>query len=173
MIETERLILRRWRAADRAPFVALHEDPEVAYWLGGPKFLSGVGDVVDRCNEQIDARGFGRFAVERRADGVLLGAVGVVPIYPGLPIEGFEIGWRLARPAWSQGFATEAAGAAAAHAFAHGLDEIISFTTAGNLRSQAVMARIGMVRDPGRDWDHPAIEEGDPLRRHLVWVLRR
>ena len=172
MIQTERLILRRWREEDRAPFVALHEDPEVAYWLGGPKFVARMGEAIDRYNAQIDAHGFGKFAVERREDGVLLGAVGVSPVFPGLPIVGFEIGWRLAKSAWGHGYASEAAKAALAGAFAQDLVEIISFTTEANLRSQAVMDRIGMVRDPGRDWDHPALEEGDPLRRHLVWSLR-
>ncbi len=172
MIQTERLILRRWREEDRAPFVALHEDPEVAYWLGGPKLVAGMGEAIDRYNAQIDAHGFGKFALERREDGALLGAVGVSPVFQGLPIEGFEVGWRLTRSAWGEGYASEAARAAIADAFAHELDEIISFTTQANRRSQAVMGRIGMVRDPGRDWDHPALEEGDPLRRHLVWSLR-
>ncbi len=172
MIQTERLILRRWREQDRAPFVALHQDPEVAYWLGGPKFLSGIGEAIDRYNAQIDSEGFGKFAVERREDGALLGAVGVSPVFASLPIEGFEVGWRLARSAWGHGYASEASRAAITAAFGRGLEEIISFTTADNLRSQAVMARIGMARNPDRDWDHPALEEGHPLRRHLVWSLR-
>jgi RimJ/RimL family protein N-acetyltransferase len=173
MIRTPRLMLRRWRDEDRAPFAALHEDPEVAYWLGGPRFVARAADAIDRYNAGIDARGFGKFALERREDGALLGAVGVTPVYPALPVEGFEIGWRLARWAWGQGYATEAAQAAMAHGFKRGLDEIVAFTTPTNLRSQAVMARIGMRRDAGRDFDHPEIEEGDPLRRHLVFAARR
>jgi RimJ/RimL family protein N-acetyltransferase len=172
MIDTPRLTLRRWRDEDRAPFAALHEDPEVAYWLGGPRFVARAAEAIDRYNAGIDERGFGKFAIERREDGVLLGAVGVMRVSPVLPIEGFEIGWRLARWAWGQGYATEAAQAALADGFQHGLDEIIAFTTPTNVRSKAVMQRIGMRRDAGRDFDHPEIEAGDPLRRHLVWTAR-
>lgn len=171
MIRTPRLILRRWLPQDLAPFTAMHEDPEVAYWLGGPAFLSDLGSSIARYNQAIDARGFGKFAVERLEDGALIGAVGVMPAPADLPIGGFELGWRLARPAWGQGYASEAAQAAMRDAFAHGLEEIVSFTAEGNLRSQAVMTRVGMARDPSRDFDHPRIAPGDPLRRHVVWAV--
>lgn len=172
MIETQRLVLRRWREEDRAPFAAMHNNPEVAYWLGGPQFVAHAAEALGRYNQAIDEFGFGKFALERRADGLLLGAVGVMPMPPSLPIEGFEIGWRLARWAWGEGYATEAAQAAVADGFRRGLDEIIAFTTSTNLRSQAVMARLGMVHDPARDFDHPEIEEHDPLRPHVVYVAR-
>ena len=85
-----------------------------------------------------------------------------------------EIGWRLARPAWGHGYATEAARAAAAFAFGTlGLDELVSFTTAGNERSRAVMRRLGMTHDPADDFDHPALAAGDPLRRHVLYRLPR
>ena len=85
-----------------------------------------------------------------------------------------EIGWRLARAAWGHGYATEAARAAAAFAFGTlGLDELVSFTTAGNERSRAVMRRLGMTHDPADDFDHPALAAGDPLRRHVLYRLPR
>ena len=173
MIRTRRLLLRRWTQEDRAPFQALNEDPDVAYWLGGPRFTAWAGEALGRYNQLIDERGFGKFAVERLEDRTLIGAVGVSPVPPRLPIEGFEIGWVLARSAWGQGYASEAASAALAHAFDRGLEEIVSFTAPTNLRSQSVMERIGMVRDPARDFSHPELEPGHPLRRHLVHVARR
>jgi RimJ/RimL family protein N-acetyltransferase len=174
VIETQRLILRRWRDADRAPFAAMHEDREVAYWLGGPAFASKVAVFTDRYNAGIDSRGFGLMAIERREDGALLGCAGVVPItQAGLPVGGFEAEWRLARWAWGSGYASEAARACLVDAFGRDLQEIISFTAETNVRSMAVMERIGMVRDPARDFDHPALEEGHPLRRHLVYAARR
>jgi len=173
MIETARLILRRWREADRAPFAAINADPEVAYWLGGPRFASRADAAVDRYNQAIDTRGFGRFAVERRDDGELIGAVGVMPAGPG-ESAGCDLGWRLARSDWGQGYATEAARAAIIDAIQReGIDEITAHTSATNLRSIALMERLGMIRDASRDFDHPELVEDDPLRRQVVYFIRR
>lgn len=173
MIDTERLILRRWREADRAPFAAINADPEVAYWLGGPRLASRADLAVDRYNQSIDAHGFGRFAVERRDDGELIGAVGVMPAGPGEPA-GFDLGWRLARSAWGKGYAAEAARVAIVDAIARdGIAEITAHTAASNLRSIALMERLGMIRDASRDFDHPELAEDDPLRRQVVCFVRR
>ena len=84
-----------------------------------------------------------------------------------------EVGWRLAGPAWGRGYATEAARAALEFGFDRaGLEEIVSFTSAGNRRSRAVMERIGMSHDPDDDFDHPGIEPGHPLRRHVLYRVR-
>jgi RimJ/RimL family protein N-acetyltransferase len=172
VIRTQRLLLRRWTDADLEPLAAINSDPELAYWLGGPQF-AGHPAQVQRYNEVIDRHGFGRFAVERLEDGALLGAVGLMPIFAGLPVSGFEIGWRIARPQWGRGYASEAAGAALDHAFARGLEEILAFTAETNVRSRRVMDRLALVREPGRDFDHPALGEDDPLRRHIVYAARR
>ncbi|MGP3930870.1 GNAT family N-acetyltransferase [Nonomuraea sp. KM88] len=85
-----------------------------------------------------------------------------------------EIGRRQARPAWGHGYATEAARRAAAYAFAEaGLDVIISMTAVRNARSRAVMERLGMTRDPAEDVDHPRVPGNSPLRRHVLYRLRR
>jgi len=172
MIETERLVLRAWSQSDVAPYAAINADPQVAYWLGGPGFAADPGQ-LERYNASIDRHGFGRFAVERRDDGALLGAVGPMPIGPGLPVSGFEIGWRIVRSAWGQGYATEAACAAMDQAFARGVEELLAFTAETNVRSQAVMAKLGLARDASRDFDHPGLADGDPLRRHIVYARRR
>jgi ribosomal-protein-alanine N-acetyltransferase len=172
VIETERLLLRRWRDEDDEPFAAINSDPEIAYWLGGPAFAANPAQ-VERYNASIDEHGFGRFAVERLGDGALIGAVGPMPIFAGLPVSGFEIGWRIVRSAWGKGYATEAARAAMDRAFSLGVEEMLAFTAESNVRSQAVMGHLGLVRDASRDFDHPKLEEGDPLRRHTVYALTR
>ena len=93
-----------------------------------------------------------------------------VPRHP-LPFQPcVEVGWRLARGAWGHGFATEAAREALRVGFDElGLAEVVSFTTVTNMRSRAVMERLGMVRDPAEDFDHPALAEGEPLRRHVLY----
>ena len=91
------------------------------------------------------------------------------------PLDGaVEVGWRLAREHWGQGYATEAARAWLAHGFgAMDVPEIVAFTAPANARSQAVMRRLGMRHDPARDFEHPALPEGHPLRPHLVYAIGR
>lgn len=175
MIETERLVLRQWRERDRAPYAALNADPEVMQHFPSLLTRAESDAAIDRTIASIDQHGWGNFAVERRADGALLGHIGIRPTEPELPFVGApEVGWRLARHAWGQGYASEGARAVLAHGFgALALPEIVSFTVVENLASQAVMRRIGMARDCARDFDHPALPKGHRLERHLVWAIQR
>ncbi len=175
MIETERLILRRWRESDREPYGAMSADPAVMDWLGGTRPRGESAAQIDHFEARIEQHEHGVLALERKADGEFLGfaALAVTDCPPPVP-QGVEVGWRLARHAWGFGYATEAARALLVHGFEHlGLDEIVSFTAATNLRSQAVMRRIGLERRPDLDFDHPAFAEGHPLRAHVVFAARR
>ena len=173
MIETERLILRRWRAKDREPYEAMTSDPEVMDWLGGTLTGEETQARVDRIEAHFDRWGYGRFALERKADGAFLGYCGIAHVFEGLPVTGVEIGWGLARHAWGQGYVSEAARAATSEGLARwALPEVLAFTADTNLRSQAVMVRSGFTRDPSRDFDHPILPVGHPLSRHLVFFAR-
>jgi RimJ/RimL family protein N-acetyltransferase len=98
-----------------------------------------------------------------------LGFTGLDPVDDGMPFIGVEVGWRLARSAWGHGYATEAAIVALEYGFAAvGLPEILAITTKTNLRSQAVMRRIGMTYDPAEDFEDPDVEDG-PLRRAVLY----
>jgi RimJ/RimL family protein N-acetyltransferase len=132
-------------------------------------------ELVDRIEAGFESRGFGIWAVEAREGGELLGFTGLaVPSFEAPFMPAVEVGWRLARPAWGHGYATEGARAALEFGFGEaGLEEIVSLTTLGNLRSWAVMERLGMRRDPADDFEHPALAEGDPLRRHVLYRLRK
>jgi RimJ/RimL family protein N-acetyltransferase len=157
VIETERLILRQWTDADRSPLAAILADPEVAHDWPAPLTPAQSSDRLARYAAHIARLGFGKFAVERRADGALLGYVGVAEIFPELPVyPGLEIGWRLAREAWGAGFAAEAARASLAHVFSRTeAREVIAFTAPTNDRSLAVMRRLGLRRDAARDFRYP------------------
>jgi RimJ/RimL family protein N-acetyltransferase len=174
-IQTERLILRGWRVADLVPFAAMNADPEVMEHF--PSLLSRE-DSDAFVGRQVDgwaANGFGLWVVERSADGAFLGFTGLArPRFDAPFMPAVEVGWRFARAAWGQGYATEAARAAVAHGFeVVGLDQIVSFTSPANVRSWRVMERIGMAHDAADDFDHPRLPEGHPLRRHLLYRLRR
>lgn len=172
MIETGRLVLRPFTDADREPFAAINADPRVGEWLGGPIDRAASDATIASSNAQIAEHGHGFWAAERKADGRLIGMIGVRRMAPELPpAPAFEAGWRLAPDAWGQGFCAEGAAAALAWAFEH-LDarEVIAITAVGNQRSRAVMRRIGMTEQPWREFDHPALTAGHPLRRHVVYA---
>ena len=170
-LRTPRLLLRPWRDADLTAFAALNADPEVRRWFPGTLTRAESDAQAARYQEEIAAHGFGFWAVEVPGAAPFIGFVGLhraafaAPFTPAV-----EAGWRLARAHWGQGFATEAARAALAHGFGPlGLAEVVAFTVPGNLASRRVMDRTGMRRDPTDDFDHPAVSEGHPLRRHVLY----
>ncbi|MCX5087469.1 GNAT family N-acetyltransferase [Streptomyces sp. NBC_00365] len=172
-LRTDRLTLRRWRDSDLEPWAAMNADPEVREHLGDLLTREQSDDSVARFQAEFDQRGYGWWAVEVQATGEFIGFAGLDQVDDGMPFTGVEIGWRLARSAWGQGYATEAARAALAHGFdTLELPEILAVTTATNLRSQAVMCRIGMARDPADDFDDPTAPAG-PLRPNVLYRIAR
>lgn len=173
-LRTERLLLRGWTDADLEPFAAMNADPAVAEFLGCPLTRAESDAFVERIRQGWATKGYGLWAVEAvDAGGDFVGYVGLwdalfeAPFTPAV-----EVGWRLARPAWGHGYATEGARAALAWGFEVAkLPEILTFTAAVNARSRAVMERLGMTHDPAEDFDHPRVPEGDVLRRHVVYRL--
>lgn len=170
-LRTERLVLRQWRDDDRAPFAAMNADPEVMEHFPALLSRADSSHLADRIQNHIERTGFGFWAVEVAETGRFIGFTGVsVPSFDAPFMPAVEIGWRLARDAWGHGYATEAARRALAFAFDDlGLADIVAFTIPANVRSQAVMRRIGMTHDPAGDFDHPRIPEGHPTRRQMLW----
>ena len=175
MIRTERLLLRRWRDADREPFATMNADPAVVEHLLGPMTRERSDDFVDRIERHWDEHGWGLWALEIPEAAPFIGYVGLWPadyVEPGM----VEVGWRLARPYWGCGYASEAARAALEYGFTDvGLAEIVSFTVPRNERSWRVMERIGLIRDPSGDFDHPRVDPvAHPhLVRHVLYRLSR
>ena len=166
-LQTERLVLRRWRDDDREPFAALNADPVVMEHFPAPLSRQESDALVDRIEAGFREHGFGWWAVE--ADGAFLGFTGLsVPSFEADFLPSVEIGWRLARSAWGRGLATEAATAALEVAFGPlGLAEVVSFTATTNSASEAVMRRIGMTR--AGTFEHPRVPEGHVLREHVLY----
>ncbi|MCC3771595.1 GNAT family N-acetyltransferase [Streptomyces sp. UNOC14_S4] len=172
-LRTDRLLLRRWRESDLEPWAAMNADPAVREHLGAPLTREQSDASVARFQDDFDERGYGWWAVEVRATGEFIGFAGLDEVEDDMPFTGVEVGWRLARPFWGHGYATEAGRAALAFGFGTlGLPGILAVTTVGNLRSQAVMRRLGMTRDPAEDFDDPTVPEG-PLRRNVVYRISR
>ncbi|WP_101256449.1 GNAT family N-acetyltransferase [Streptomyces barkulensis] len=172
-LHTDRLLLRRWRDSDLGPWAAMNADPEVREHLGDVLNREQSDASVALFQAEFDRRGYGWWAVEVRATGEFIGFAGLDEVDDGMPFTGVEIGWRLARWAWGRGYATEAALTVLAYGFdTLELPEVLAVTTATNLRSQAVMRRIGMTRDPADDFDDPAAPEG-PLRPNVLYRIAR
>ena len=191
-LSTRRLLLRRWTTGDREAFAALNADPVVMEHFPAPLTRSESDALVDQLDAHLGEHGWGRWAVEVRApapdaepsadsaDSADSGGSGGFAGFAGLAIPQFhshftpaiEIGWRLARWAWGHGYATEAASAALDFAFSTlGRTEVVSFTAATNLASQAVMRRLGMTRDARGDFAHPALPADHRLSRHVLYRL--
>jgi len=163
--------LRRWCRDDREPFAAINADPEVMEHFPAVLTREQSDDLIEKIEAGFEVHGYGLWALELLASGELIGFTGLaVPEFEAHFTPAVEIGWRLARPAWGNGYATEAAEAALEFGFGEaGLAEVVSFTSAGNARSRAVMERIGMTRDPAEDFDHPGLPAGHPLRHHVLY----
>jgi RimJ/RimL family protein N-acetyltransferase len=170
-LRTDRLLLRPWRDDDLEPFAALNADPAVMEHF--PSLLSRAQSdaMVERIRGHFAREGFGLWAVELPGVAPFIG-------FTGLPrpsfMPGVEVGWRLASDYWSAGYATEAARASIAWGFDQlQLPEIFAMVVPDNLRSQRVMAKLGMMRDPNADFEHPNIPQGSPRRPHWLFRLRR
>lgn len=172
--DTERLRLRQWCAADRNPFAVLNADPRVMEFYPAPLSRAESDALANRCQALIAERGWGFWAVETIDTQEFVGFVGLHTPVPELPFSPcVEIGWRLAAKHWGKGFATEAARGALRIGFEQlGLPEIVSFASVGNIRSRAVMDRLGM-RQTEEMFEHPAIPEGSALRQHCLYRLSR
>src|SRR3954468_1443447 len=116
-LRTARLLLRQWRESDLDPWAAMNADPEVREFFSGVLTREQSRQSMQRFAEDLARRGWGWWAVEVVATGEFIGFAGLDPVEPGMPFDGVEIGWRLARPAWGHGYATEAARAVVAYAF--------------------------------------------------------
>jgi RimJ/RimL family protein N-acetyltransferase len=172
-LETERLILRERRDADRPIFAAIVGDPHVMRYYPATRTRAEADAWIDRMIAGL-ADGTSAFlAVERHSDGALLGLTGTglirfeIPTAPKL-----EIGWLLGQQYWGQGYAPEGARASLAHAFdTLGAPEVVAFTARINQPSQAVMSKIGMTRDPAADFEHPSVPVGNALRPHVLYRI--
>lgn len=172
--DTERLRLRQWCAADREPFAALNADPKVMEFYPAPLGRAESDAMANRCQALIAERGWGFWAVELKNTHEFIGFVGLHIPVPELPFSPcIEVGWRLAARHWGKGFATEAARGALRIGFERlGLQEIVSFTSVINIRSRAVMERLGM-REAENTFEHPNVPAGSALRKHCLYRLSR
>lgn len=172
-LTTDRLLLRQWKDSDYEPFAAMNADPVVMEHFPALSTRAESDAVIERAEALFAERGFGLWAVEVKETGQFIGFTGLaVPRFEAHFLPAVEIGWRLAKDAWGNGYATEAARASLAYAFGPArLEELVSFTATTNKPSQRVMERIGMTH--AEDFDHPRLPAGHRLERHVLYRITR
>jgi RimJ/RimL family protein N-acetyltransferase len=170
--QTERLRLVGWHERHIAPFAAMNADPDVMRFFPSTLTEAQTRAGVELWRAQFEEQGWSNWAVELKQTGEFIGFIGLSIPRRQLPFSPcVEIGWRLARRYWGHGYATEGARASLDVGFHQlALAEVVSFTALANLPSRRVMERIGM-HNTGRDFDHPAVPEGSPLRRHCLYAI--
>jgi RimJ/RimL family protein N-acetyltransferase len=172
-LSSSRIRLRRWRHEDREAFAAMNADARVMEFFQSRLNRVESDALVDRIEQHFSKRDFGLWAIEVPGVAPFVGFAGLsVPRFSAHFTPCVEVGWRLAFEHWGHGYATEAARLALGYGFGPlAQPEIVSFTSPMNYRSRAVMERLGMDRNPADDFDHPAIPESHPLRRHVLYRL--
>ena len=171
-IRSSRLILRPWRPSDLRPFAEQNADQLVMQFITGVLTKEESDDYVEKAKSHVLQHGFCKWAVEAPGIAPFIGAVGLTFVkFEASFTPAVEVAWRLGRPYWGRGYATEAAQAAISDGFDRvGLTEIVSMTALPNVASMKVMERLGMTR--AFEFDHPHHPEGDPLRRHVLYRLQ-
>lgn len=170
-LETPRLHLRQWQDSDFLPFATMCADPEVMRYFPTVQTRDESMVMAKRCQDLIATHGWGPWAAEEKQTGNFIGFIGLHIPSMALPFSPcVEIAWRLATSYWGKGLASEAASAVLDVGFGQiNLAEIVSFTALPNLKSQAVMQRIGMQRL--YSFEHPNVPIGSPLRTHILFSI--
>jgi RimJ/RimL family protein N-acetyltransferase len=172
-IHTERLWLRQWKQKDLKPFATMSLDEHVMEYFPSTLDTKESEAMALKCQGLIQERGWGFWAVELKANQQFIGFIGLHIPSAALPFSPcVEVGWRLARPYWGQGYATEGAKASLHFGFSNlGLMEIVAFTSVLNTKSMNVMRKLGMQR--AELFNHPDISPDHRLFPHVLYRLPR
>lgn len=171
-LESNRILLRPWKPSDLQPFAKMNADADVMRYYPSTLNHEESDEFAQRIQERFNEKGWGFWALEHKDSGKFMGFTGLnIPGYD-LPCNPcIEVGWRLARSFWGEGFATEAAKASLDFAFANlKTDRIVSFASVVNERSWQVMERLGM-RNTHQNFDHPIIPAGHELSEHVLYEI--
>ncbi len=174
--ETERLILRNWLHKDIEPFAKMNSDDDVMRFFEKKISLEQTIQSVEKMKACHKKYGYTFWAVENKKDQKFIGCIGIFmsedyesPFTPGV-----EIGWRLDKPYWNKGYATEGAKKSLRIGFEDfKINEICAITVPTNLASRNVMEKLGMKRNPNEDFEHPKVSDNHPFKTHVLYRLKK
>lgn len=174
-LRTDRLVLREWEEADRAPFASINADPMIMEYFPRRLDEQASGRLVERFQKHFKKHGYGMYALELRDTGEFIGFVGLEQVDEKFAVApAVEIAWRIDYGHWGKGYATEAARAVLGHAFSKlGLNEVVAFAVHDNSRAIAVMENLGMVRDTQGDFEYPGLPKKHPLGQFVLYRIKK
>ena len=168
--ETDRLILRSWKAEDMPLFAKMNKDARVMRYFPSILTAEQTESFYNRIQSEFKRNGWGLYAVELKSNGTFIGYVGLHEIgFDADFAPGVEIGWRLDADYHNQGLATEAAKEVLKLAKLKGLQRLYSFTAKQNVSSERVMQKIGMKKVG--EFEHPNLSPYSPLRTHVLYQI--
>ena len=173
VIKTERLVLRPWQQEDLELFAQLNSDARVMEYFPSTLNREESDNLAERISTKLEEQGWGLWAVSVPGIAEFIGFIGLSePSFNAHFTPTVEVGWRLAYDFWGRGYATEGAIACLRYGFEKlNLNEIVSFTAIQNMRSRRIMEKIGLHHNPKDDFDHPKLQEGHLLRKHVLYRL--
>lgn len=172
-IYTERLLLRAWEKNDLTDLIQLNADPEVMRFFPSVLTKEESEKLLDKMLRHFENFGFGIWRMEEKNTKEFIGFTGLHQVGEDMDFApAVEIAWRLKKEYWGLAYATEAALFSVGYAFSElGLDQLVSYTTKTNLRSEKLMQRIGM-RKMG-EFTHPRLSPGHPLAPHVLYKIEK
>jgi RimJ/RimL family protein N-acetyltransferase len=157
------------------PFARMNADPAVMEFFPACLTRDESDKGIEWLKAHFGTHGYSMLAAELLEGARFIGFIGIQNVPFEAPFTpAIEIGWRIARPFWNRGLATEGATAIVSHGFRQlALTELVAFTVPANMRSRRVMEKIGMKQDRSGDFDHPKLPREHPLSRHVLYRLRK
>lgn len=173
IFESERLGFRTWRDSDREAFSDLSSDSEIMKYYTNLLNEEESNDLIDRFKTHMAAKGFGAWAVEIKETGEFIGCIGFLTVvFDAKFAPCVEIGWKLDKKYWHEGYATEGGLACLEYGFENlGFDTIYSFTASVNQSSINVMKRIGMTYQ--YEFEHPRVSPDSELKTHVLYKITK
>lgn len=171
IFKSDRLGFREWQESDQDIFAEMNADLEVMEYFPKPLSTEESNRFIENITQMIRDFGYGLYAVDRLDNSEFIGYIG----FWHLDLEGYanpsiEIGWRLHKNHWNQGFATEGALKCLDYGFKHlKFKQLYSLTSKTNLKSERIMQKIGMHKID--EFDHPEIKIESSLKRHILYTI--
>lgn len=173
LFTSARLGFRNWEQADIAPMAAINSDPAVMEFFPRRQSLEETEQFVTRMQNEFAERKHCYFAVDKLENGKFIGFIGLsYKTFTSDFTPCVDIGWRLRKEEWGNGYATEGAkkcleyGVTALH-----LPRIVAIAPEINVKSIRVMQKIGMTKV--KDFSHPLLPNDERLRKCVLYEIVR